>query len=178
MPSRTRAVAAVLSRAPAPLLRRPRQSTARKPGRRRAASGCKTLAKTGTGFKTLAPACIHTTGPIIDAQHPIGCPVYNSFQEQGFQAALSELGLHQAPAPPTPSPRITLKSYKGTMARVVELEVIKGLPVSPVRPVAVDKPPPPAPIDDAKPPPLLLKRGCSPRPPPRSTSARSYPRGA
>ena len=27
------------------------------------------------------------------------------------------------------------------MARVVELEVIKGLPVSPVRPIAVDKPP-------------------------------------
>ena len=37
------------------------------------------------------------------------------------------------------------------MASVVELEVIKGLPVSPVRPIAVDKPPPPAPIDDAKP---------------------------
>ena len=33
------------------------------------------------------------------------------------------------------------------MARVVGLEVIKGLPVSPVRPIAVDKPPPPAPVD-------------------------------
>ena len=43
------------------------------------------------------------------------------------------------------------------MARVVELEVIKGLPVSPVRPVAVDKPPPPAPAD-AKPA-VVVNRG-------------------
>ena len=45
------------------------------------------------------------------------------------------------------------------MARVVELEVIKGLPVSPVRPVAVDKPPPPAPVGaDAKPA-VVVNRG-------------------
>ena len=36
------------------------------------------------------------------------------------------------------------------MARVVELEVIKGLPVSPVRPIAADKPPAP-PAGEAKP---------------------------
>ena len=84
--------------------------------------------------------------------------MHNSFQEQGFQAALSELGLHQALCPITPSPRITLKSYKSTMASVVELEVIKGLPVSRCDRIAVDKPPPPAPIDDAKPA-VVVNRG-------------------
>ena len=44
------------------------------------------------------------------------------------------------------------------MARVVELEVIKGLPVSPVRPISVDKPPPPAPVADAKPA-VVVNRG-------------------
>jgi hypothetical protein len=45
------------------------------------------------------------------------------------------------------------------MARVVELEVIKGLPVSPVRPISVDKPPPPAPVGaDAKPA-VVVNRG-------------------
>ena len=44
------------------------------------------------------------------------------------------------------------------MARVVELEVIKGLPVSPFRPISVDKPPPPAPVDDAKPA-VVVNRG-------------------